>query len=134
VVFATTALLAFPGALIRDGWQRRVLSLRPVVYYGNLAYGIYLFHPFVGEVIDRVIEPGQESGLIIAVRFAAMFIGSLAVAWVLRVTVEEPMIRIGRRLTSPNPPPGRVDSDPVTRSPDAAEGPADEDRVAPRVE
>lgn len=113
VMFAVFALLAMPGVLIGQGWQRRLLSLRPVVYYGNLAYAIYLFHPFVGDVIDRVIPAGQESLTLSGVRFAAMVVISFAVAWVLRVIVEQPMIRLGRRLTSPTPRPGQVEADPA---------------------
>ncbi|MBQ9916415.1 MAG: acyltransferase [Microbacterium sp.] len=113
VAFAVFALLAMPGILIGDGWQRKILSLPPVVYYGNLAYGIYLFHPFVGDVIDRAIPAGQSSLLLAGVRFAGMIVVSFAVAWVLRVSVEQPMIRFGRRLTSRTPRPGQVESDPV---------------------
>ncbi|MCT2085762.1 acyltransferase [Microbacterium enclense] len=111
--FAVFALLAMPGALIGEGWQRKILSLRPVVYYGNLAYGIYLFHPFVGDVIDRVIPSGQASVVSSGVRFVAMIVLSFAVAWILRVLVEQPMIRFGRRLTSRTPHPGQVEPDPV---------------------
>lgn len=113
VAFAVFALLAMPGILIGDGWPRKLLSLRPVVYYGNLAYGVYLFHPFVGDVIDRAIPAGQSSLLLAGVRFTAMVVISFAVAWVLRVSVEQPMIRLGRRLTSRTPRPGQVESDPA---------------------
>ena len=113
VAFAVFALLAMPGVLIGRGWQRKMLSLAPVVYYGNLAYGIYLFHPFVGDLIDRVIPAGQSSVALAGVRFIAMVLASFVVAWILRVTVEQPMIRFGRRLTSRAPRPGQVESDPV---------------------
>lgn len=113
VAFGTLVLLAVPGTLIRGGWQQRFLSLPPIVYYGNLAYGIYLFHPFVGELIDRVIEPGQTQPLLVAVRFAGMVVGSLLVAWVLKRTIEQPLIEYGRRLTKRRPAPGHVDPDPA---------------------
>lgn len=113
VSFAVAALLAMPGALIGTGWPRRLLSLTPVVYYGNLAYGIYLFHPFVGEVIDRVTPAGGDSIPAALARFAAMFVVSFAVAWVLKKTVEDPMIRIGRRLSGSVRPPSTVRSDPL---------------------
>lgn len=113
VAFAVFALLAMPGALLGSGWQRKLLSLPPVVYYGNLAYGIYLFHPFVGDVIDRLIPAGQSSLAVAGIRFAAMVVLSFAVAWILRVVIEQPMIRLGRRLTSRTPRPGHVETDPV---------------------
>lgn len=113
VVFGVLALLAMPGILIRNGWQRRLLSLRPFVFYGGLAYGVYLFHPFVGDAIDRVIEPGQTSPVLVIVRFLGMLAASFVLAWVLKLTVETPFIKIGRRLTSKTPAPGAVEEDPV---------------------
>ncbi|MFT4135450.1 MAG: acyltransferase [Microbacterium sp.] len=98
VTFAVAVLLALPGTLIGKAWPRRLLSLRPVVFYGQLAYGIYLFHPFVGEVVDMFAAPGSESVPQILARFIAMFVGSFALAWVLKISVEDPMISLGRRL------------------------------------
>jgi len=108
VAFGALVLLAMPGLLVRSGWPKRLLSLEPIVFYGNLAYAIYLFHPFVGEVIDRVVGPGQTSPLLVAGRFAAMLVVSFGVALLLRVAVEQPFIRMGRRLTSRERPPLRV--------------------------
>lgn len=114
VVFGVLALLALPGVLVRDGWQQRLLSLRFIVFYGGLAYGIYLFHPFVGDVIDRIIEPGQTSPLLVTARFLTMISASFAFALILKATVETPFIRMGRRMTSPAPAPATVEADPTT--------------------
>ena len=113
VAFGILAALAAPGVLIRDGWQRRALSSAALVYYGDHAYGIYLFHPFVGEVIDRLIAPGQEDILPILTRFMLMFVFSFAVAWILKIVIETPLIRVGRRLTKSKLAVGSVYADPA---------------------
>jgi peptidoglycan/LPS O-acetylase OafA/YrhL len=103
VAFGALVLLAMPGTLLRHSWQRWVLSTRTLVYFGGLAYGIYLFHPFVGELIDKVVAPGQDSAIGVAFRFCAMVVGSFLVAWVLKLVVEDPFIKIGRRLAQRRP-------------------------------
>lgn len=116
VTFATFVLLALPGVLIGNSWPRRILSLRPVVYYGTLAYAVYLFHPFVGEVADKIAPAGGESIPMILIRFVVVFLGSLAIALVLRKTVEQPMINLGRRLSHTRRPERTVPADPVPAS------------------
>ncbi|MBZ4486828.1 acyltransferase [Microbacterium sp. cx-55] len=117
VAFGLVVLLAMPGLLIRGSWQQRLLAVRPIVYCGNLAYAVYLFHPFVVEVVDRLIAPGQSGAFPTSARFVAVFLGSLAVAWVLRVTIEQPFIRVGRKLTNAVPPPDRVEADSARTQP-----------------
>ena len=111
VVFAALALLAMPGFLIRSGWQWRALSVAPVVFYGSLAYGIYLFHPFVGEAVDRLVESGQTSAPLAIARFAGVFVASFGLAWILHVTVETPLISLGRRLTRAPGAPSTVEAE-----------------------
>lgn len=113
VTFGIIAVLATPGVLIRDGWQRRALSSPAIVYYGDHAYGIYLFHPFVGEVIDRLITPGQEDIVPVLTRFVLMFVLSFAIAWVLKLLIETPLIKVGRRLTKSKLAIGKVHADPA---------------------
>jgi peptidoglycan/LPS O-acetylase OafA/YrhL len=111
--FGVVATLALPGFLIRNSPLRRALSSDFVVRYGQHAYGIYLFHPFCLDIIDRVIDPGQGTPAPILVRFVAVVVTSYAVAWVLKKYFEDPLIAVGRRLTGNKPAPGTQEPDPV---------------------
>ncbi len=99
VVFALVVALVLPACLTGPQWLRQVLRSRFLVYVGTRSYAVYLVHRMAKGVIDRFILPGGDvldqllrSGLITAL--------ALAGAEVLRLTVEQPMIRLGRRLTS----------------------------------
>jgi peptidoglycan/LPS O-acetylase OafA/YrhL len=98
--FGIIAAMSLPGFLLRKGVQRRLFSFPSVVRYGQHAYGIYLFHPFCLELIDRAITPGQAGGPLILARFVLVVATSFAVAWLLKKWFEDPLIAIGRRLTS----------------------------------
>jgi peptidoglycan/LPS O-acetylase OafA/YrhL len=99
VVFALLVALAVPACLTGPEWLRRVLRSRLMIYIGTRSYVLYLIHRLGKGVIDRLIAPGG-SILDQLLRFPLIAAVGLLGAEVLRHLVEQPMIRLGRRLTS----------------------------------
>jgi peptidoglycan/LPS O-acetylase OafA/YrhL len=82
--------------------RRRHAVARPLVYLGAISYAVYLFHPAVIELLDRVtFGPGP---VFIAVNLLAI----LLVAGVAHRWLEQPSINLGRRLTTGRPAPEPV--------------------------
>jgi peptidoglycan/LPS O-acetylase OafA/YrhL len=109
VLFALAVVLAFPGLLIGQGWLAKAMSWRPLAFVGTRTYGIYLFHAFCIDVISRLLIPSGQTNPAIGIgRLIIAFALSFAVADVLHRLVEQPAIRLGRRLTGRGLPPGEV--------------------------
>jgi peptidoglycan/LPS O-acetylase OafA/YrhL len=115
IVFSVLTALLFPAVLIGPRWLARVLSSRVAVYIGKRSYAVYLIHRIAKGVVDRVVTPGSTSVPHELVHFVLITIVSLIGAEVLARLVEQPMIRLGRRLAS------RVRSRPVVAVPAASE-------------
>jgi peptidoglycan/LPS O-acetylase OafA/YrhL len=99
VVFALLVALAVPACLTGPEWLRRGLRSRLMVYIGTRSYVLYLVHRLSKGAIDRLIGPGgsiPDQLLRLSLITALGLLG----AEVLRRLVEQPMIRLGRRLTS----------------------------------
>lgn len=111
--FSVLVVITLPGMVAGNGPLRWFFSRRPFVYYGQHAYGIYLFHPLVIELVDYVIRAGQNSTALALARFALVFVGSFAVAGILKRWFEDPLIKIGRSLTKSKLPVGSVSTDEV---------------------
>jgi len=99
VPFAIAAALAFPTIIIGRGTAARVLAHPTLVKLGWRAYGLYLFHPICIDVIGQAIPAGQETAGLALVRFVLAAALSLGVAEALYRTVEQPAIRVGRRIS-----------------------------------
>lgn len=72
------------------------LSHPALVRLGSLTYGIYLIHPLVGHVTERLMM--HFNIFFFSALFATMYIGSIIVAAVLQKLFETPLIEIGRKL------------------------------------
>jgi peptidoglycan/LPS O-acetylase OafA/YrhL len=99
VLFAVLVALALPACLTGPRRLRAVLTSRPLVYVGTRAYPLYLVHRLGKGVVDRVLPPHGavwEQGL----RYLLIVALGLAAAEVLRHTVEQPMIKLGRRVAA----------------------------------
>ena len=86
--------------LIGPRWLSALLSNRVAVYIGTRSYALYLIHRMAKGVVDRVVTPGSTSVPHELVHFALMLGLSLIAAEILCRLVEQPMIRLGRRLAS----------------------------------
>lgn len=100
VPFSFAVALLFPGIILGTSPLTRLLSWKPIAFLGTRTYAIYLFHPFCIDVVGKFIPDGQESLGLALVRLALASALSLAVAEVLARIVEQPLIRLGKRVTS----------------------------------
>lgn len=93
--YGWAAVWAFPAILLGVPGVTRALSSKALVHIGTRSYAIYLFHPLVGEVVDKLVDPGQGTGPAV-VRILLLFSGSVVVAEVLYRVLERPLIARGR--------------------------------------
>lgn len=83
----------FYTAIRFPGWGPfPLLSARPLRFLGKLSYSLYLVHE---SIIVWTIERWPTGGI---VRVVAAFALSLALAWLMWVTIEKPIARVRRRL------------------------------------
>ena len=57
-MFDLLAVVAILGLVDSRHWLSRVLSLPPIVYIGDISYGIYLWHVPVITGAGLTLEPG----------------------------------------------------------------------------
>jgi peptidoglycan/LPS O-acetylase OafA/YrhL len=93
-----TCWLAF--VLVVPTYINRVLRSAPLVFLGKISYGIYLVHHLCLNFAEKAMH-----GRVIA-SFVLTVITSVIFAYALHITVEKPLIRLGRKLASrhSNPP------------------------------
>jgi peptidoglycan/LPS O-acetylase OafA/YrhL len=107
-IFAVSCAAAILVASIGRGaplWLERALSVRPLVWVGELSYSLYLFHwpvcVLLGAAVRERVPPSLRIALIAGV--------SLAVAALSRRLIELPFLRSARRpATTPAASPERL--------------------------
>jgi peptidoglycan/LPS O-acetylase OafA/YrhL len=92
---AVTAVLAC--VLLGEGPVQRLLRIRPLVFVGQLSYGVYLVHMVGLYAASRLVPGARDSVAGNVMTFVVACLLSVALAWVLRLTVELPCIAWGRR-------------------------------------
>ncbi len=100
IVFSVLIVLLFPAILIGPRWLSGLLSNRVAVYIGTRSYALYLIHRMAKGVVDREVTPGSTAVPHELVHFVLIVALSLIGAEILCRLVEQPMIRLGRRLAS----------------------------------
>jgi peptidoglycan/LPS O-acetylase OafA/YrhL len=85
-----------------------IASLPWLVRVGVWSYAIYLVHPIAFDIVNPLLPDGR---LWDVTTLPAMLLLTLPVCWLLHVTIEKPLIAVGRRLAR------RSDPDPL-REPD----------------
>ena len=88
---AGAALLLGAGGGKSTTWAERALGIAPLVWVGGLSYSLYLWHWPVVVVAEQVLG---KTGVLQGV---AVFVTSFVLAWLTRVTLENP-IRFHPRL------------------------------------
>ncbi|HWA16199.1 MAG TPA: acyltransferase [Gemmatimonadales bacterium] len=98
VVALMSALLLISTLVAPEGMIARFFSTAPLVKVGTISYGIYLIHQLCLNAVERVI-PGTSllGGTLLAIVGGAVSVGG---ALLLSRFVEQPLIRIGRRLAA----------------------------------
>lgn len=97
--FAVVITLWYGTMMVRDGWVQWFLSRGPMMFLGRMSYGMYLTHLFALYPVHRVMAklptaPAAWCTLVVGVAVSALG------AFVLSITIEQPMIRIGRKLSA----------------------------------
>jgi peptidoglycan/LPS O-acetylase OafA/YrhL len=84
-----------------EGWLRRVLQARSVVYIGKISYGVYLYHEAVRVCVWFLMKPWMahwpaSAGFL--VRMAVYFLASFALAAVSYEFFEKKFLRLAGRF------------------------------------
>ncbi|HEY4104156.1 MAG TPA: acyltransferase [Polyangiaceae bacterium] len=79
-----------------DWGVMKVLNLRPVAFIGVLSYSLYLIHHVVFFAFSQKFQP--RFGLL-AVSLATLLV-TLALAWLVQVTIERPCARLRKRFSA----------------------------------
>lgn len=108
IPFAVAVTLVFPALILGNGWLSRALSWGPLAHIGKRTYAIYLFHVFAIDVVNIAIPAGATSAPLGMLRLGLALGLTYLVAEVLYFTVEQPMIRLGRRFTHSKIDPGKM--------------------------
>ena len=99
VPFGALIALCLPVFMLKAPGVGWILRLRVLRFVGRRAYAIYLFHPMVLNVVNRVVP--TESGIPTQViRFVLLAGISILIAEILFRLVEAPFIRIGRSVAN----------------------------------
>jgi len=97
VPFGLAFAALLPFLLIGPHWSRRWLRWKPLVFIGQRAYAVYLFHPLVGSVVEAVV-PEPLEGAWAVVHMVLMLALTLLLADLLFRFFERPLIKVGHRL------------------------------------
>jgi peptidoglycan/LPS O-acetylase OafA/YrhL len=97
IAYTTAVAALLVCVLVSDGLLQQLLCLRPVVFVGQLSYGIYLIHILALHAAARLIPLEKTAPLGNGLTFVAACLLSVGLAWVLRRAVESPCIEVGRR-------------------------------------
>jgi peptidoglycan/LPS O-acetylase OafA/YrhL len=91
-VYAPLFALFFGFLLSGETGIKSVLGFRPLVAIGRISYGIYLVHILCLNVVEKFFHSPSLS-------YLATVAASICVAGALHVTIERPLIHLGRRLS-----------------------------------
>jgi peptidoglycan/LPS O-acetylase OafA/YrhL len=98
LLMAITSGLMIASIVRREGVVSRVLSWNPLAAVGKLTYGIYLIHVLVANAVAAGLA-ALHVEMAWIVKFAVIYLLSVAAAAVLKVSIEDPMIAVGRRIS-----------------------------------
>lgn len=79
-------------ASVNSASWARLLSARPLIFLGEISYGLYLLHPLAVAAVNPLDAPA-------AVKGALVIAGAIALATLAYHAIERPCRRLGYRLT-----------------------------------
>jgi len=102
--FLFVALLGF-FLLIGSSRWKWLVQLKPLMFFGEISYGLYLYHLLLFGLVDFVARSksltmiGTHNLRPLLLRFAIAFSSALAVSVLSRQLLENPILSMKRRLT-----------------------------------
>lgn len=96
--FGLLTALALPCFVLNKAYSN-FLQWSPLAYIGRRSYGIYLIHIVVLLGVGRILPLSDSSVFLSILRLSLVLVISVAIAEVLSRLIENPMIRVGRKLT-----------------------------------
>ncbi len=103
VLYPLAALVVLAGLMRGEGALSAFFRWGPLVAVGKLSYGVYLVHLLAMALVYKVFAVGSWSVVGSVLAYLVVAGVSVAVAAVLHVVIEAPMIRLGRWLATPAP-------------------------------
>ncbi len=98
-LFVCLLAVAAPGF---TGWFGRLLQSRSLQYIGRISYGIYIYHPFVPDLVSNSCRglgvPPPENRLIAGAIWVAVSLALASLSWFL---LEKPILRLKRYFQDP---------------------------------
>ena len=86
-----------------EGWKGpigAVLRAPPLRWVGMISYGIYLYHFVIQGLFDYAYRQAFGARLALLPRFSALTAVTIAIAALLWLCFERPLMRLGRRVTA----------------------------------
>jgi peptidoglycan/LPS O-acetylase OafA/YrhL len=97
-VIVSLAAAAFVGSLLLgDGPVHRLLRSGPLTWVGRLSYGVYLLHMLAMAGVYALLPQAATHFGLNLLAFVLTSAAAVLAAWILAVTVERPLIEVGRR-------------------------------------
>ena len=98
VVHGVPVTAVLIGLVITESGAVGWLSSRPMVFLGRISYAFYLTHNFALNAAQGALPAGvgYQAGVAVVVALGL----AIGIAWVLHVTLERPLTRLGHRLSA----------------------------------
>jgi peptidoglycan/LPS O-acetylase OafA/YrhL len=118
-LYGLIALPALAGVLVTRTPVATVLTRAPLLFIGRVSYALYLTHNFGLNFAEEHFPHTSFGGFPRSIITTTIGLSlGLLMAYVFHRLIEQPMIKVGRRVTHKDgPPPGEVLSDAVPRPP-----------------
>jgi peptidoglycan/LPS O-acetylase OafA/YrhL len=97
VIVALAAATLIGCLLLGDGPLHRLLRSGPLTFVGRLSYGVYLLHMVAMAVVYALLPAAATQRGLNLLAFALTSGVAVGTAWLLAVTVERPLVEVGRR-------------------------------------
>jgi peptidoglycan/LPS O-acetylase OafA/YrhL len=95
--------LAMVGVVLSNGRETGFLRSGPMVLLGRISYVFYLTHNFALNLVEKT--PLGNDGILWSIGDVLVaFPLAVLIAWVIHVTFEKPLVRVGHKLARRDKP------------------------------
>lgn len=121
-LFSLIAAMVLIALVTNQRGPARLMSMSWLVRIGVWSYAIYLTHTMVFDIVNPLLPPGRVGDRLTLVAMLAI---DLPICWLLHISFEKPLIRLGKRLAARlSAPAPSSDGDSATESVPAKSHPA----------